>query len=136
MDKNFEDKYFRKFKFTDKQIRKYFNNATKDFKIAKEDQHLEVKFTYSYSSLIKSAMAIIAKIGFKVRSVPGHHVKLIEKLSDLLEDETIFEMGNAMRMKRNEDFYGEGIYVSEKEATEFLLFVEDVIHTVQKKLNS
>ncbi|MBU4484760.1 hypothetical protein KKA47_05010 [bacterium] len=43
-------------------------------------------------------------------------------------------IGNMMRMKRNDDFYGEGVYISEKEACELLAFVKKVVKQVKRKL--
>lgn len=129
----FESKHFTKFKFTPEQINRHFNNALRDFKIASEDSHMEVKFNYCYNALIKSGIALIAaKGGMKVRSVAGHHVKIIEKMAEILEDETVLVIGNAMRTKRNEDFYGGGIFVSEKESAEYLEYVKGIMDKVRR----
>lgn len=129
---NFDPKYFSKFKFSPEQIKRYLNNALRDFKIASEDNHLEVKFNYCYNSLIKAGIALIAaKGGVKVRSVVGHHVKIIEKMAEIFKDETVLAVGNAMRSKRNEDFYGGGIFISEKESTEYLKYVRDILKKVE-----
>lgn len=128
----FDTKYFAKFKFTEEQIRRYMDNALRDLKIAKEDEHSEVKFNYAYSALIKAGIALLAAKGqVKVRSAPGHHVKIIEKMAQLLNDDAVMTIGNAMRMKRNEDFYGGGIFVSEKESGEYLNFVEKAIQRIK-----
>ena len=129
----FESKHFTKFKFTPEQIRRYFNNAMRDFRIASEDDHLEVKFSYCYNALIKAGIAlIVAKGGVKVRSVAGHHVKIIEKMSEILNDEMVMTIGNAMRSKRNEDFYGGGIFISDKEGAEYLEYVKGVLRKVEQ----
>ena len=62
---------------------------------------------YYYNALIKAGMALIAAKGrVKVRSVAGHQIKIIEKMSEILNDEMVMAIGNAMRSKRNEDLYG------------------------------
>lgn len=107
----------------------------KDLKIAKENPVIEVQFTYSYSALLKMGIALLAKqAGIKVRSVPGHHIKLLEKFSELLGDARIVVIGDAMRAKRNADLYGGGICITEKEAKDFLEFVSDVCSRVQEKI--
>lgn len=129
----FDPKHFVKFKFEPEQIARYFNNAMRDFKIASEDDHLEVKFNYCYNALIKAGIALIAaKGGVKVRSIPGHHIKTIEKMSEILKDETVQAIGNAMRSKRNEDFYGGGIFISEKESSEYLKYVREILDKVKQ----
>lgn len=132
----FDPKYFAKFKFTNEQISRYLDNALRDMKIAKEDSHSEVKFNYAYNALIKGGIALLAAEGsVKVRSVSGHHVKIIEKTAEVLCDESIMTVANAMRMKRNEDFYGGGIYISEKESGEYLEFVEGVIKKIKEHIS-
>ena len=48
-------------------------------------------------------------------------------MADILDYDTIGDMGNIMRSKRNMDFYGGGIEVTEKECNEYMKFVGDVI---------
>ena len=131
----FETAYFNKFNFTEEQINQFLNNALKDLEIAKENNRPEVKFSYSYSAFIKGGIALLAKVGkVKIRSIPGHHVKIIEKMKEILKDETVEIIGNAMRSKRNEDFYGGGVLISEKESIDYNLFVEKVFVTIKEAL--
>ena len=99
---NFENQYFRKMDFT------------------------EVRFTFAYDALIKIGIALIAKAGYKVRSQPGHHVKIIEKLAEILADEDIALVGNKMRQSRNADLYDGGILVTQKDSREYTEFVEKI----------
>ncbi len=129
---HFETSFFQKFRFDEKQINRYFEAAFRDLKIAREDKFPEVRFTYSYQALIKAGIAVIARTGqVKVRSVPGHHVKILEKMSEILKNPDIFTIGNAMRIKRNEDLYGGAESVGEKEADDYLAFVEKVLKAVK-----
>ncbi len=130
---HFDKEYFQPFKFTNKILKDYFENAMRDLKIAREDKFEEVKFVYSYNALIKTGIVLIGKIGkVKVRSVPGHHLKILEKMSEILKDEDVFTVGNSMRKKRNLDFYSGGEVISEKEAREYLEFVEKLIAKVKQ----
>ena len=123
----FEENFFSKFEFTKEQIEKNLHNALRDFDIAKKDTILEVKFTYTYNALIKTGIYLLSFYGMKVKSAPGHHVKIIEKMSEILKDETIADIGNIMRSKRNLDFYSGGTEVTEKECREYISFTETVI---------
>jgi len=128
----FERKYFLKFNFSPMQINRYLNNALKDLKIAKESKQPEVKFTYSYNALIKGGITLLAKTAkVKARSVSGHHVKIIEKMSDILNDESVQSIGNTMRIKRNSDLYNGGIFISKKEAKDFCEFVGKVLFRIK-----
>ena len=132
---HFDEKYFQKFNFSKEDIKQYFENTIRDLDIAKKDKIPEVKFTYAYQALIKVGITLIAKIGnVKVRSALGHHIKILEKMSDVLEDEALLTLGNAMRTKRNLDFYSGGEIITEKEATEYLAFVTGVIKEIEKRL--
>ncbi len=125
---SFDQEYFQKFKFTSAQINRYVESAKRDLEIARKDQFIEVKFTYCYQALIKIGMAVLAKKGgVKVRSVAGHHIKILSKLSEVMGNPDIFIVGNAMRMKRNKDLYDAGATVTKKEVNDYIIFVEQVI---------
>lgn len=130
----FDDRYFRRFNFDKEQIDKNLKNAFKDFEIAKKDTILEVKFNYAYTSLIKAGIALLSFYKMKIKSVPGHHIKIIEKASDILKNNTVNEIGNAMRSKRNLDFYSGGIEITEKECHEYIDFVEKVLKDIRKHI--
>ena len=83
--------------------------------------------------MIKSGIALLAKVGeVKVRSIPGHHTKIIEKMSEILKDPDISKIGNVMRTTRNKDFYGGGKPIGENEAKDYLKFTEGVVQKVGK----
>ena len=135
MKKGLDTKYFQKFQFGEEQINKYWKNALKDLEIAKKDSIVDVKFSYSYSALLKAGIALLAKKGgMKIRGVPGHHIKLLEKFSEFLGNPQIEIIGNAMRAKRNTDLYGGGINITEKEAQDFLTFVMNIIEKTKKEI--
>ena len=78
--------------------RKDFKNI-RDLSIATKAAQAEVKFEFAYKAMIKLSIALVAQQGYKVISPRGHHVRLIEKLSELLEDEDIMAIGDVMRAK-------------------------------------
>lgn len=131
----FEDAYFEKFKFTTNQIKRNFDNALKDLNIAKKDKILEVKFNYAYTALIKSGIALLSLYQVKIKSAPGHHAKIIEKMAEILKDDSVADIGNAMRSKRNIDFYGGGVEVTDKECSEYIKFVDKVLSAVRDILH-
>ena len=128
------DKFFTDFAFTPEQVQKNLQNAKRDLGIAREDTILDVKFTYAYTAMIKSGIALLSHYKLKVRSIPGHHIKLIEKLTELLGDQAISDLGNAMRQKRNVDLYAGGTDITAKECAEYLDFVEGVFFKVSEKM--
>ncbi len=121
---NFESQYFQKLAFKEKQINQFLNSALHDLRIAEESNITDVIFKFSYDALIKLGIALIAKKGRKVRSVTGHHVKILEKLSQLLKDEDVLVLGNKMRQERNVNLYDGGFFVGDKDSLEYLKFVK------------
>jgi hypothetical protein len=128
-----EREFFQPFKFAAEEIRLRFRNAHRDLEIAEKDPFPEVRFTYAFQALIKTGMALCAQEGRKVRSLPGHHVKILERMSEILADPDILVFGNSMRMKRNQDLYGAGELISEKEAGEYLVFVRKVLKRAEER---
>jgi hypothetical protein len=127
----FEPEFFVKLKLSQNQIEKNLNNAVKDLGIAKKVDILDVRFSYAYSALIKAGIALLSYHQVKIKSVVGHQAKIIEKLAEILRDDSIRVMGNAMRTKRNLDFYAGGIEVTEKECREYLSFVAFILKRTQ-----
>lgn len=126
---------FESFKFTSTQVKGYFNNALRDLKIARGAEIAEVRFMYSYNALLKAGIALLAASkGVKVRSIPGHHIKTLEAIGQILNDKDIFAVANSMRMKRNTDLYAGGVIISEKESKDYLSFVEKVINRIKSKM--
>ena len=125
---------FEKHSFTKKQIDTFIKSAERNLNIAKKNKEAEVVFLFSYNSLIKIAIAICASEGFRVKSKQGHHIGLLNKLAELLEDEDVELIGNEMRMRRNRDFYDGNIVISEKEAREYLNWVSEVFEDAKRKI--
>jgi len=131
----FESEFFRRISFTQEEIKRFFENARHDLAIAQKDPFPEVCFSYSFQALIKAGIALIAKVGkVKVRSIPGHHAKILVKMSEILKDPDISTIGDAMRARRNTDFYGGGAPIGKKEAGDYLKFVEGVIQKTEKAI--
>jgi hypothetical protein len=122
---------FEKFHFSKRQIRKYYQSAIRDLKIASNSKIPEVIFRFSYDALVKLAIAVCAKNGLRVKARKGHHVELIKKLSFYLKDPEIEILANEMRSKRNRDLYDGGILISEKEAKEYLEWVKQTFQKTQ-----
>ena len=130
---NFESQHFQKLAFKEEQIGQFLKSALHDLKIAESTDISDVIFKFSYDALVKLGIALIAKKGYKVRSTAGHHVKILEKLSQLLKDEDILVLGNKMRQERNTNLYDGGFFVGDKDSREYLDFVKSVFKKVDIK---
>jgi hypothetical protein len=123
---NFESQYFQKLAFKEEQIEQFLKSALHDLKIAEASDIPDVIFKFSYDALVKLGIALIAKKGYKIRSTTGHHVKILEKLSQILKEENILVLGNKMRQERNFNLYDGRFFVGEKDSREYLDFVKSV----------
>ena len=125
---------FESFNFTPEQIKKFFQAACKDLRLANNAVAPEVVFYISYNVVVKTAMAVCAKNNLRVKSRTGHHVELIAKLAEYLGDTEIEDIANKMRTKRNKDLYAGGTATSEKEANFYLIFCKRLINEAEKYL--
>ncbi len=132
----FERQFFQKIEFTPNQIQNYLDSAKHDLSIAKQSDIPDVVFKFSYDSFVKIGITLIASYNYRVRSNTGHHIKIIEKTSQILNDETILILGNRMRKERNLNLYDGIVFISDKESSEYLDFVEQVFKKVKKVLRT
>lgn len=130
---NFESRHFQKIPFNQEQITQFLKSAFHDLKIAQDSTVSDVIFKFSYDALIKSGIALIAENGYKVRSTAGHHIKILEKLSQLFQNEDILIFGNKMRQERNANLYDGGFFVGKKDSLEYLKFVKGVFKRYHEK---
>ncbi len=127
---------FEKFTYSTGQIKRYYQAATRDFFIANKADVAEVSFVFCFSALIKAAIAVCAKNNLRVRARVGHHNALIQKLSDILDDQAIEGVASKMKKKRNRDLYDGGIIISKKEADFYKLFIKNLLKKVDMYLFS
>jgi hypothetical protein len=118
---------FEKFIYTPDQIRKYYQAAVKDLHLAISAGAPEIVFYVSYNIIVKAAMAVCAKNNLRVKSRAGHHVELISKLAEYLNDQEIEDIAGKMRVKRNRDLYDGGTVTTLKEAEFYLSFCKKLI---------
>jgi len=136
MNFHFDTKFFQKKKFDKRTILKYFRNAIEDFRIAFNDNRPAVIFNFSYSALIKIGITFLALQGYRIKSRKGHHIKILEKLSEILDDKDIEIIGDKMRKKRNLDLYEGGIIIELREAKQYLNFVEETLNKAREYLKN
>lgn len=131
---NFDEQFFVKMDYPDEQIGRYFKSAEHNLRIAESVKVPEVTFKFSYDALIKLGITVCVSSGYKVKSRAGHHIKILETLSNILKDKEIKVFADVMRVKRNQDLYGDGVIISEKEANEYFEFVSGVFAKAKKVL--
>lgn len=118
---------FEQFDYSSEQIRKYYDAAAKDLRLAELANAPELVFYACYNVMIKTAMAVCAKNNLRVKSRTGHHIELIDKLVEYLEYSEIKDVADKMRSKRNRDLYDGGTVTSEKEAEFYLSLCQELV---------
>jgi hypothetical protein len=118
---------FEKFEYTESQVHKYLDTAHKDYKLAAKTPEPELAFYACYNVIVKTGMAVCAHNNLRIKSRAGHHIKLIEKLANLLKDENIEMVANKMRSKRNRDLYTGGVIISKRESDYYLNFCQSLL---------
>jgi hypothetical protein len=126
---------FEKFIFSRGQVDKYYASALRDLKISRRTEDTEVNFRFCYDVLLKLAITVCAKNNLRVKARQGHHVKLIDKLAEILENKDIKIIGQEMRSKRNWDLYGGGVLISKKEAGEYLKWTNEIFKQADNYLH-
>jgi hypothetical protein len=130
----FDAEHFQKLKFTPDRIAQFIDSAERDLTIAAGSSVPEVVFKFAYDALIKIGIALIASQGYKVRSRVGHHVRIIDKMAEIINDPDVVVLGNKMRQDRNIDLYEGGGHVSEKDSQACLAFVAATLGKAKGKL--
>jgi hypothetical protein len=128
-DKNFFNKVF----FSSKQLDRILISANKDLKIAGKSKEVEVTFKFSYDAFLKFCIYIVAQRGYKIRSFSGHHQKIIEQTAEILNNKSIYNIGNEIRKKRNFDLYECLFTVSDKDTKEYFEFIKNLFVKYIKK---
>ena len=122
----FSDLQFQKIKFSKKQLVDFFNNAENDLKNAKKTDIPEVVFMLCYNSVVKLGIYIIAKKGYKVRSIPGHHYQILKSLGKITGLKSEIDFLQKVRQKRNIDMYEGGTIISKKESNDLLKITKTI----------
>ena len=123
---------FEAFKFSQKQVDRHYQTALKDLKIAGGSDVPEIIFQFCFNSLIKLAITICADNGLRIKARKGHHIELIQKLAEYLNDKEIEVLANEMRGKRNRDLYDGGMLITHKEAGEYLKWTKNIFEAARK----
>lgn len=121
---NLDRNFFIKQSFTAPELARYKRSAKRDLDIARAAKEAEVAFHFAYMGLIKIGIYCLAREGYRVKSRPGHHQKIIESLGAIMGSEDILVVGEKMRKDRNLDFYCAGVLSSPEENQDDLEFIE------------
>jgi hypothetical protein len=123
-----DKQFFQPLDFSSQQLEDIWLSAKRQLEIASDSDVPEIVFKFSYEALVKLGILILAQNGYKIRSIPGHHRKIIETTSLILQDDSFRLMGEQMRRQRNMDLYDCAFLVSDKDVKEYLDFIKDIFN--------
>lgn len=126
----FEKEYFTFQSFSKKELLNLNNAITKALNIATTNKYPEVIFHFTYMALLKIGIYALAKREYRIKSRPGHHIKILDALSSITHNEEIAIIGNNMRKNRNLDIYSSSAIITKEAAQEYLIFVKKIFKQI------
>jgi uncharacterized protein (UPF0332 family) len=106
------------------QIRRFLEGAAKKLNTARRilDIDEEASFQQAYEGMLKASLALMLAHGLRPRSIPGHHVAIIEFVEKKLGKDSrhLIELFDRMRRKRNQALYDVKGFVSKQDAEQAL----------------
>ena len=119
--------YFKPLKFTKDQLENYRLSLLQDYRIAKDNNTPQIVLRFSYDCMIKLAISELARQGYKVRSIPGHHIALLDELAEIVGEADLAIVFNEYRQKRNRELYDGYCYATETEAHALFSLLESIL---------
>ncbi|MBD3271582.1 MAG: hypothetical protein GF384_03475 [Elusimicrobia bacterium] len=126
----FDKEYFKQQSFSDVELNNLKAAIIKTLHIASSNSEPEIIFHFAYMALLKIGIYYIAKEGYRIKSKPGHHIKIIDTLSTLMKNDDIAIIGNNMRKNRNLDIYSISVIITHGNAQEYLSFVQNIFNKI------
>jgi len=99
----------------------------------------EASYQMAYEAMLKASLGFMLSFGVRPRSLPGHHMTIIEFAEKYLgtEFKSLITMFNRMRRKRHQAIYEVTGFVSATEAERALVTAERYLsairHEIRKK---
>ena len=123
------------------QIAKFIAGARKKLESARKTLIIDEEASYqlAYEAMLKASLGFMLSFGVRPRSLPGHHVTIIEFAETHLAKESkhLISIFDRMRRKRNQAIYEVGGFISTTEARQALmsagLYLETISEAIQKK---
>jgi uncharacterized protein (UPF0332 family) len=106
------------------QIGRFLAGAEKKLAAARKTLEIDEEASYqlAYEAMLKASLGLMLSFGVRPRSLPGHHVIIIEFAGEKLGKEFrgLISMFNRMRRKRNQAIYDVAGLISKDEARQAL----------------
>lgn len=133
-----KDPRFKPQEYRADQVEGHLKGAVKKLKTAKkiaiDDE--EAAYQLAYEAMLKASLALILRQGLRPRSLPGHHVAIIEKAGKILGKEAanLIKAFDIMRRNRNTFLYEADGFLSEHEVSEALQIAHKYLKLIQEHI--
>ena len=118
------------------QVDRFIASATKKLAAAKKTLDIDEEASYqlAYESMLKVSLGFMLSFGVRPRSLPGHHVTIIEFVEKRLgkENENLVAMFDRMRRKRHQAIYDVTGLISRQEAQHALEIAERYVSIIRR----
>ena len=132
------DKRFKKHPYDPGQVKRSFEGALRKLrtaeKIAYDDR--EAAYQLAYEAMLKGSIGLIMRHGMRVRSIPGHHLAIIEMSQKIIGEKIspIMDLFEYMRRNRHSFLYDDISDISEPELKETLDVAKKYLDIIKEHL--
>ena len=120
------------------QISRFLASAEKKLTAAKKTVDIDEEASYqiAYEAMLKASLGLMLNFGVRPRSLPGHHVTIIEFAAKHLgkEFKNLVAMFDRMRRKRHQAIYDVTGFISKQEALHALETAEKYLAIVRDEI--
>lgn len=117
------------------QIDRFLANGSKKLDTAKKilDLDEEACLQQAYEAMMKASMAFMFSHGFRARSIPGHHIAIVEFVEQRLDGKyaDLLALFDHLRRKRNAVLYDDKGFISRQDAEEALKAASQLITVIR-----
>lgn len=121
-----------------KQISRFLASAEKKLTAAKRTFGIDVEACYqlAYEAMLKASLGFMLSFGIRPRSLPGHHIAIIEFAGKRLGKEFSDQiaMFDRMRRKRHLALYDVTAFISRQEARQALETAEKYLAIIRGQI--
>jgi uncharacterized protein (UPF0332 family) len=120
------------------QIERFLASATKKLEAARKTLPIDHETSYqlAYEAMLKASLGFMLSHSVRPRSLPGHHVAIIEFAEQHLGRELkgLIARFDRMRRKRHQSIYDVDGFISKLEAEQALDTAEEYLSIVRKEM--
>ena len=135
-----QQKKYQKHPVNPAQIKRQLAGAVRRLKAAETvvDEDEEAAYELAYEAMLKASIALMYSCGKRARSIPGHHVAIIEMAGEVLgpgfrEQMIVFD---EMRRNRNNFMYDAEGFVTDTEARQAIKIAKKYVQGVCSQLKT